>query len=167
MSRPRMGPYVRVNAGWVLDALSRVAPVRVGAFTIMIFLPIVVLPGDVQEHIERHEAIHVKQMIECASAALIASTITMVAVDTRIGILMLILAVVPFGWGFWIPYVASFAWGVVRGRSIDWAYMLNLFEDEAYKNEANRDYLKVRTPFAWFVVPLLSVIESVVGGRKE
>jgi len=51
--------------------------------------------------------------------------------------------------GFLLIYVWDFVWGALKYKNIADAYHSIRFEQEAYKNESNPDYLMQRKRLAW------------------
>ncbi|RPG59488.1 MAG: hypothetical protein CBD51_003120 [Flavobacteriales bacterium TMED191] len=75
--------------------------------------------GELSEKTKRHECIHFQQQLELAFA------------------------------GQWILYIFSFIFNYLKTRDATLSYYDNVFEREAYGNEADKDYLSRRKRYAW------------------
>ena len=51
--------------------------------------------------------------------------------------------------GFLLLYVTDWAAGVLKYRDTQKAYYRIRFEQEAYENDKDKNYLEVREPYAW------------------
>ena len=81
--------------------------------------PFIFVRGEGSDTLIRHESIHIKQYAE--------------------------LYVI----GFLPVYLWDFVWGLIKHRSFNKAYRGSRFEQEAYGNQGNENYLEERKPFAW------------------
>ena len=83
--------------------------------------PLVFSRGKMSETTKNHEAIHWQQYIET-------------------GI-----------FGFIILYYSFYFWNLIKYKDGQTAYHMIPFEKEAYANDENMDYLKIRKRFAWMM----------------
>jgi hypothetical protein len=75
--------------------------------------------GELSEQTKNHETIHYKQTIELLFV------------------------------GFWLLYFIFWVIGLCRYRDGKLAYMMSPFEQEAYSNEENLEYLSQRKLYSW------------------
>lgn len=145
----KSAPYVAVVSPWLLAVISAMAPISVGNHTTMLVVPIVLSRDRMDVVTERHEAIHVWQMIECSVVGL-ALAASVAALDPVAGVVLAILAVIPYGYVFWMIYLGSFLfnWFVLRMTAAG-SYYEVVFEREAYTHASDPEYLRGRRWFAW------------------
>jgi len=97
--------------------LSKIAPIRIGALSIFIF---VFCRNEATERLKVHETIHFQQQLE-----------------------MLFVFQ-------WILYGIFWLVGLIKYKNGKEAYYKNPFEQEAYANEYDNNYLKNRKRFSWW-----------------
>lgn len=95
-----------------------------------------------------HERIHMHQQLEFFLAAFTASLLVML-VAGHVSVANLILSTVLSVASYFIVYALNWLVNRVRGLSGADAYFKILFEQEAYDNAEDKDYLSYRRPFAW------------------
>lgn len=91
--------------------------------------------------VRRHERIHCRQQVELLLVGAVLSVVLALGGSGWWSLLALPLF-------FWL-YALEWLVGLLTLRDLDRAYRAISFEQEAYDNELDPDYLSRRRPFAW------------------
>lgn len=146
----KSAPYIWIKSPAILDAMSIFSPIIIGNHTMLFFVPLIISQWEMSERTERHEAIHVWQQIECAAVASLLAPILAFFISPLAGLISLVLAWAPYGFLFWLLYLASYFWNrIILGQDGEQAYRNIIFEKEAYEKAPNIGYIDSRPWFAW------------------
>lgn len=99
--------------------------------------------GDIDATEYNHEAIHMEQIIECMILA--ALIILAICLIFKLSLLWMLLSIPMYYIQYGLEYICI---RLFHDKQKD-AYHDVSFEEEAYANDFDLDYLKHRVPFAW------------------
>jgi hypothetical protein len=144
----RSAPYIAVISPGLLDFFGRFSPIVISNHTLLLVVPLVISRKPMGEHTERHEAIHVWQMLECGVVGVVLSLPFYFLLGPWAALLTL-LAVAPYGCAYWPIYLGSYLYNLAQGMSGPEAYTEIIFEREAYAHDSDPEYIAGRPWFAW------------------
>ena len=99
--------------------------------------------GDIDEIEYNHEAIHTRQILECM--ILSAFIILMICLIFKLPLLWMLLAIPMYYIQYGLEYICI---RIFHKKQQD-AYHDVSFEEEAYNNEFDLEYIHYRIPFSW------------------
>jgi hypothetical protein len=145
----KSAPYFAIVSPKLLDLLSFISPLKsIGNHTLMLGVPMVLSREVLSPNDERHEAIHVWQMLEC-SALVLGAAALIAPISPAVALIVAGLALVYGGPLFWAVYLGTYVKGLLTGAGGVRAYLDVPLEVEAYKHGADPEYIKTRPWFAW------------------
>ena len=148
----RSAPYVAIVSPKILDVLGLLSPIKIGNHTTMLLgIPVIISRVLMSGGSERHESIHVWQMLECALVTLlVALGLALAPLGVWPAAILAFLSLFYGGPLFWAVYLGTYVGGfALGGLTGEQAYRNIPFEVEAYAHHGDSTYLASRKWFAW------------------